>query len=107
MCSSAVGVYFNVNHDINTLTSLCDRPGISVNRLEMISKPGSNTPERSSYNSTILNPENERSFTAFYIHSYAGRQDLGIEQRKFIGKPNYASRPDALPGNSEEGAMEP
>ncbi|PQE23223.1 glycosyl hydrolase family 92 protein [Rutstroemia sp. NJR-2017a BVV2] len=98
---------FNVHHDMNTLIALSGGPSRFVDRLDTMFKPGINTSGRSAgFNNTIFNPGNEPSFTTPYLYNYVGRQDLSVNQSRYIAKTYYSPGPSGLPGNSDGGAME-
>lgn len=53
-----------------------------------------------------MNPSNEPDFATPYLYHFIGRQDLSVDQSRYIADSFYFTNTTGLPGNSDAGAME-
>jgi putative alpha-1,2-mannosidase len=80
-------------------------PSAFSSKLGKMFEPGLQ-PANSQFNSTIINPGNEPSFTSPYLFNFAGRQDLSVKHSRYIARTYYNAGLGGIPGNSDAGAMQ-
>ncbi len=98
---------FTAIHDIATLINLCGGPDTFRQRLDKFFEPGiNNSTGTAQFDFTLMNPSNEPDFATPYLYHFIGRQDLSVDQSRYIADSFYFTNTTGLPGNSDAGAME-
>jgi predicted alpha-1,2-mannosidase len=98
---------FGPIHDIPKLVQLSGGADAFLDKLLMVFKGGVNKPGGvAEFNYTIFNVGNEPDFATPYLFNFIGRQDLTVQIVRHIVDNFYGLGPNALPGNSDAGAMQ-